>query len=122
MSCAEFPKDLRSAHAARRFVRRQTAGYPEHLVEASVLLVSELVTNAVVHARSASQVDVRPLGCGGVHIEVSDACPLPPRVQLPSETASSGRGVSLMEAVSSRWGFRSRPNGKTIWFDVEAPR
>lgn len=120
MSCAEFPEDLRSAYAARRFVRRQVVGCPESLVEASVLLVSELVTNAVLHARSAARVEVQVLGCGAVHIEVSDACPLPPRAQHPSETASGGRGVNLVEAVSSRWGVRSRPNGKTIWFDVEA--
>ena len=120
MTCAEFPEDLRSAHAARRFVRRQTVGCPEPLIDASVLLVSELVTNAVLHARSAIWVDVRVLGRGGVHIEVSDASPLPPRAQQPSETASGGRGVGLVEAVSSRWGVRSRPDGKTVWFDVEA--
>ena len=119
MPQATFPDDVRSAQAARSFVRNQIAGCSESTVEAVVLVVSELVTNAVLHARSPVSVEVRRCSRGGVHVEVSDSSSATPVRTPPSDTALSGRGVALVEAVSTRWGVRSRTSGKTVWFEVD---
>ena len=116
---ATFPDDVRSAQAARSFVREQVVGCAESTIEAVVLVVSELVTNAVLHARSAVSVEVRRCSRGGVHVEVSDSSRSMPVRTPPSDTALSGRGVALVEAVSTRWGVRSRTRGKTVWFEVD---
>jgi anti-sigma regulatory factor (Ser/Thr protein kinase) len=85
--------------------------------DTAVLLVSELVTNAVVHARST--VTVRLLvdeGC--VTVEVDDASALPPSVRLPRADQPGGRGLHLLESLTDRWGVRPSATGKTVWFEL----
>lgn len=119
MTLAQFPVQLSSAHAARGFVRREVAGFSESMVEATLLLVSELVTNAVLHARSSVSVEVKHLR-RGVRVEVTDMSPLPPVLLPRSDTAGGGRGMALVDAVSTRWGVTAIPNGKTVWFEVDS--
>lgn len=82
------------------------------------LLVSELATNAVLHARSEFEVAVA-VADDRIRVEVSDRNPrLPSLVSVPSE-AYSGRGLTLLQALSVAWGVETHArDGKTIWFEV----
>ena len=92
------------------------------LVDAAELLVTELVTNAVVHARSRARVLIVTAGDRGrVRIEVHDDAFEPPRMGGFDLEATSGRGLALVDAMSDRWGVEpmgsTRP-GKRIWFEL----
>lgn len=81
------------------------------------LLVTELVTNAVVHARSEVCVGV---SCSGprIRVEVADDCPLPPRPRVPGLDDTTGRGLLLVEALAAAWGSDATDAGKTVWFEL----
>jgi anti-sigma regulatory factor (Ser/Thr protein kinase) len=82
-----------------------------------VLLVSELATNAVLHARSEFGISLSHEG-DRVRVEVSDGnSRLPSFVTVPHD-ANSGRGLLLLQTVSGSWGVESHGNGKTIWFEM----
>ena len=84
------------------------------------LLVSETVTNAILHARSEVQVSVALAG-DRVRVSVFDGSTrgVVRRPALPEST--SGRGVAMLDALSSGWGVQFTPRGKCVWFDVRAP-
>jgi hypothetical protein len=77
------------------------------------LVVSELATNACVHAHSAFTVSVSRLGTR-VLVEVADADPTPARV-MPLSDGVSGRGMRIVAAIARDWGVAGRNPGKTIW-------
>jgi sigma-B regulation protein RsbU (phosphoserine phosphatase) len=113
-----LPADPRSPALARRHVTAvaRAAGLDDLLDEA-LLLVSELVTNAVLHA--GSQVDLRLDTSGtGLRVEVVDstpgAVPLTPRGS--SDTREGGRGLYLLDALAHTWGTTHTPTGKSVWF------
>ena len=81
------------------------------------LLVSEVATNALVHGAGDVRVDVQTQG-RAVRIEVSDDSPDPPVPREAGLDGESGRGMALVEALSSCWGTDARPDGKTVWFEV----
>ena len=114
-----LPPDLRSAKEARQMVRRTLEGWTdEERIDDIVLCVSELVTNAVVHAESGPRVlvHVRPKV---IHVEISDDCEAHPVVRGASPEDTSGRGMSILSAFSDRWGsLRRSGGGKTVWFEV----
>lgn len=112
--------DAGSPEAARRLVRRVLAACPPELVEAASLVVSELVTNAVLHARTAIGVAIQVLEGGGVRLEVSDDSPALPRQRRYSQDSSTGRGLVLVEALSGRWGVArwEDATGKTVWAEL----
>jgi len=115
-----LPADLRSAGEARSLVRNTLDGWTdEDRIDDIVLCVSELVTNAIVHASSSPRVLVS-VRRGVIHVEVSDASEtMPvPRDAAPSDT--SGRGMSILSGFSDRWGsLRRSGGGKTVWFEVK---
>lgn len=87
--------------------------------DAAELLVSELVTNALLHGEG-SMIRVT-LGCrlGALHCEVEDAGSARPAVrQGDNEEGESGRGLVLVEHLAARWGSRPSGWGKTVWFDL----
>lgn len=91
---------------------------PEEAATVS-LLVSEVVTNVVLHARTACGLSVRRVG-DHLRIEASDRCDrLPDSVPSDDPLASSGRGMMLIEALSSSNGvIANADGGKTVWFEV----
>lgn len=110
-----------SARQARRFVCDTLAEWgDEKFVDAAALLVSELVTNAVLHAGSAVDVVV---GREGMHaslrVEVHDSSARPVRMGSFDLDAVDGRGLALVEAMSDRWGVDSHDAGKRVWFELE---
>lgn len=83
------------------------------------LLVSELVTNAVLHARCDFEVHVES-GHHLVRIEVSDGSTLTPTIREHDDDAMTGRGLALVEQLASSWGVTRHDGGKTVWFEVPA--
>ncbi|MDQ6840265.1 MAG: ATP-binding protein [Actinomycetota bacterium] len=107
--------------AARRFVTRSLTDWGFTNPDVS-LLVSELATNAVLHARSDFQVCVTAV-LERIRVEVSDHnSRVPTMVPVPAD-AHSGRGLMLIQALAGAWGVEAHPGaGKTIWFEVGARR
>ena len=115
---AAFPAQPPSVARAREFTRRALERWHEHhLVDTVTLLLSELVTNAVVHAASAPNVAVHLLP-DRVHVEVTDDDTSELHVRQAPLSAESGRGLALVEALSHTWGQVQLPGGKVVWFDV----
>jgi anti-sigma regulatory factor (Ser/Thr protein kinase) len=98
-------------------VRRVAADLAE--LDDLELLVSELVTNAVVHAIGDVEFTIC-VGADRVRVEVGDANQNPPTLRSPD--GASGRGLHLIDAVASRWGVVGRDGGKTVWFEIDAQR
>jgi DNA-binding NarL/FixJ family response regulator len=110
--------DPRSPSVARRFVAETLTSWNEaELADVVELLVSELVTNVVVHTAAAPRVTVR-LGRDRVHVEVLDTDPRLPTPREADARATSGRGMALVEALSLDWGSTQIVEGKVVWFDV----
>jgi anti-sigma regulatory factor (Ser/Thr protein kinase) len=99
----------------------QGGHHDPQLVERLVLVTSELVTNAIVHARTDVGLDVT-VQDSSIVLEVTDSSPAPippPRVPDPEDT--SGRGLFLVDVLSDAWGVRSaQGGGKTVWIRVDA--
>jgi anti-sigma regulatory factor (Ser/Thr protein kinase) len=113
-----------AASSARRFLRSLLDRWSLlELSDAAELCVSELVTNAVLHARTPIEVDVRA-GRGVLHVEVRDGgdhridLPAP---KEPGETLESGRGLYIVQALSSATGVRSGGRGTIVWFELNLP-
>lgn len=113
-----LPCDASSAGKARRLVRRELASVDDpDLVDAASLLVSELVTNAILHARTDIALFAR-VRDGVFRAEVSDANSTLPTQRRPSELAGTGHGLQLIEAIATSWGVLTSGSGKTIWFEL----
>ncbi|MEV5204849.1 SpoIIE family protein phosphatase [Streptomyces sp. NPDC053720] len=126
-AAATFDPVGRSVATARAFVRDtlQGWGYTD-VVDDAVVLTSELVTNAVVHAGTAA--DVLCLRTeDGVRIEVSDHYPereIPLQSTGPdfgSPDRENGRGLLLCAALATRWGVEYSPTRKHVWFQLDLP-
>lgn len=106
----------------RRLLRRLLASWrlDKLLEEGDVeLLASETATNAVRHAGTEATVVVRYLGdC--VRVEVGDGSRAQPQVRSARPEDTSGRGMALVETLSSRWGVTPTTDGKWVWFEVPA--
>ena len=106
-----------SVPEARRFVRQvlQRWGREEY-EEAGTLLVSELVGNGVLHARTELQVELVD-GPDGVLLGVTDSSPAMPLLRRHGREAATGRGLWLLEQYSSRHGVDRSPahGGKQVW-------
>ncbi|HYJ75350.1 MAG TPA: SpoIIE family protein phosphatase, partial [Kineosporiaceae bacterium] len=113
-----------SGAAARRFVERSLTRVPAdpERLEAVVLLASELVTNAVLHAAAPSEVRLR-VRHGRVRLEVHDPSPLLPSPRPQDPDAASGRGMILVAALSDAWGIERgdglTDTGKTVWVELD---
>lgn len=113
-----FPARPESAAAARSFVLKAAAG-KEGEADSSrlVLLVSELATNAILHAGTPFLVSVNPTD-EGVRVAVSDGSPDMPVLRPQTHDQPSGRGMLVVEEMSDRWGLDVAPDGKTVWFEI----
>lgn len=102
-------------------------GAGEELQDTAVLVLSELVTNALrVRVPSDRQVGVRVAYAsadGLLRLEVSDAGGGRPEVRYPHAEETEGRGLQVVEALSHRWGVSPRAGGigKTVWCELKAP-
>ncbi len=115
----EFQPDRHAPGAARRFVEEALRqwGHSEALLDDARLLLSELVTNAVVHARSPFSVSIRSQD-SRVRLAVRDENPAEPTQRPPSVEAVSGRGLQIVAALAKDWGVVATPSGKTVWAEL----
>ncbi|MET9478930.1 SpoIIE family protein phosphatase [Streptomyces sp. NPDC006638] len=90
-------------------------------VDAAVLMVSEMVTNVLVHTDGDALLVAEAAGERGdrrLRVEVADVNDELPHRRRPGELASSGRGLVLMEVLADAWGVNPRGEGKSIWFEL----
>jgi anti-sigma regulatory factor (Ser/Thr protein kinase) len=117
-SSYELPESAASPRLARSLVRSALAGFPEDVVDTVLLLVSELVTNAVIHGGSASRLHLQVVE-GHVRVAVDDhsgeALSFPEEGVDPRD---GGRGLVLVDALSSSWGCIEIEGGKRAWFEL----
>jgi anti-sigma regulatory factor (Ser/Thr protein kinase) len=123
----EVRPDPSEVGRARRWARSRLAGSgiraDESLAETLALLVSELVTNAVVHTgRSAVLRLVLPAAAAGratVRLEVDDASDRVPVPRCAGGEATGGRGLALVDGLADRWGWSREGTGKRIWCELD---
>ncbi|HEY0719444.1 MAG TPA: SpoIIE family protein phosphatase [Streptosporangiaceae bacterium] len=132
IASAAYQPEPAAAAAARRFVRQTLRSWniaersPEadRLVDDAVLLTSELVTNAVVHAGTTLDVTCA-MAAGELEIAVRDRHPartLPDIPQAASMSAERGRGLLLPSALASSWGVTYARTAKAVWFRMSLAR
>jgi len=116
---AQMAGEPASAGSARRFVAETLQRWDAaNDLDTVSLLVSELVSNAIVHAQSDFEVSVLLRG-HTIRIEVDDQSDAPPVPRDADIDDDSGRGMALVEALAIGWGVTERDgSGKTVWFEV----
>lgn len=130
-----FPPTPGAVREARAFLRASLLELTTHLdgagrtagvidltatldVETVVMAANEVVSNAVLHGRTDFEVRVGAQG-RTVRVEVVDANPRVPQPCLAPDTATSGRGLAMVDGSGLRWGVDREHDGKTVW--LEAP-
>lgn len=99
-------------------------GVAESRVHDAQLLTTELVTNALIHARSASTVTVVREAVDSVRIEVADRSSAMPIPRAWGPEAATGRGLHIVDRLSAAWGVRpdASGEGKVVWFELDVGR
>ncbi|MCQ9132946.1 MULTISPECIES: ATP-binding protein [Streptomyces] len=123
----EIRPDPAEVGRARRWARSRLAGSgigdEEPLAETLILLVSELVTNAVVHTGCPAVLRLSlPDAAGGpsvVRLEVADASDRAPVPRCAGDEATGGRGLALVDGLADRWGWNVEGAGKRIWCELD---
>jgi PAS domain S-box-containing protein len=87
------------------------------LAEDAGLAVGELVANAVLHGEAPIRVRLHRRGAG-VRLSVADASSVMPEALDAGPEQTVGRGIMIVEAVSARWGWQPRADGKIVWCDL----
>lgn len=109
--------DENAWHAARSFARRLFGDAAGDLLT----VADELVVNAVRHAQDTTSMRVSFQRLrDGVLVEVSDGDPRPPVPRVPGDLDGSGRGLAIVEGLSTRWGWRPNGAGKTVFAVVSS--
>lgn len=115
-----LPPSPTAAGRARAFIADfcAAARLPAAVCNDAALLVSELVTNAVIHGRTTATVEVhRPADT--LRVTVRDDNPALPAVgDSPDLNAESGRGLLIVSKTARRWGIEAGDGGKAIWFEL----
>jgi anti-sigma regulatory factor (Ser/Thr protein kinase) len=107
-----------SVGRARRFVSGFTADLPDDRRDDVALMISELATNALVHASSGFDVAI-DRSTTLLRVSVSDRGDGTPEVHSPNSTEPHGRGLQIVEALSDEWGVIPYfAAGKTVWFQI----
>jgi PAS domain S-box-containing protein len=119
---ARLPALPTSVGEARRLVRRALQDHGRtDMVPTAELVVSEAVTNALVHAGTAIEVTVL-FPEGRVRLEVGDGSAHLPMPRSYASTAGTGRGLMLIDGLTSAWGTVPHAEGKTVWFELDGSR
>ena len=115
----EFPPTPVSAAASRRFVESVLAGTElDPLAYPATMLVSELVTNAILHSGTPLSVVVLPDG-PRLRVEVHDGSAQMAVRRHYSDMSGTGRGLMLVEQVAAEWGSDRTADGKVVWFELD---
>jgi anti-sigma regulatory factor (Ser/Thr protein kinase) len=115
----EIPPASTGIGAARRFAREQLEGWGlDGLVETTVLVISELVTNAILHGGRGAVLTLTA-DSARMRAEVRDGSASEPVMRSYSETATTGRGMVIVDALAAAWGSFPVDGGKVVWFELE---
>ena len=115
-----LPPSPTAAHRAREFIADfcSAAKLPPSLCQDAALLVSELVTNAVIHAAGSVITLVVSCSRDQVRVDVHDTSGvLPEMADVPAD-AESGRGLHLVASLAHEWGYYRTPAGKAVYFTL----
>lgn len=113
--------DPRAARTARDFIAGKLSIWGlDDLRDTVVLLVSEVVTNALRHTHGRVAIELVRLP-GSIRVNVSDDTSMAPTQSLADLLDESGRGIPLVSALSDRWGSAPRGEGKVVWFELDDP-
>jgi hypothetical protein len=114
-----LPRSPGSPLLARGILREALRRFPEETVQAAQLILSELVTNVVMHARSAFELKIEIL-VESIRVTVEDASSELPRRSVTG--SDGGLGLMIVAALSTTWGCDRTPFGKQVWFELEGQR
>ena len=116
-----LPPEPVSARACRRFLLDTLDEWDaDQFADEAVLLLSELVTNAVLHAGTEIDVELR-LDRDVLRVEVRDGDPRLPTVRQYSVLSGTGRGLALVAGTAKTWSAEPVPDGgKRVWFELES--
>jgi anti-sigma regulatory factor (Ser/Thr protein kinase) len=113
-----LPPESASVAAARRFVEATCEDWHcEPAGWTATQLVSELATNAVLHARTVFTVQMHRDG-EVLRVGVRDGSTVAPKVRGYGSESTTGRGLRLVESLSRAWGVEHSGDGKAVWFEV----
>ena len=122
MSAASHTFDAQpgSVRDARHFLRECLEAWSADAFGLSgEQVVSELATNAALHAHSEYTVHLR-LDADSLLVEVSDSSTILPHERRYALDATTGRGLMLVDALAADWGVQASPTGKTVWCRIDA--
>jgi len=117
-----LPPDVPAVRLARRVTRDALAAWElGHVEDAAVLLVSELVTNALRHADDTGAIGLELTSAGTwLRVEVQDGDPHWRVSRSPADCDESGFGFVLVDSLAARWGMRRVSAGKAVWAELDA--
>jgi anti-sigma regulatory factor (Ser/Thr protein kinase) len=116
-----LPPDVPTVRLARQATRDALAAWQlGYLADAAVLVVSELVTNAVRHARDTGAIGLELTSVGTwLRVEVQDGDPSWRQPRSPAHDDESGLGLVVVDSVAGRWGIRRVSAGKAVWAELD---
>jgi anti-sigma regulatory factor (Ser/Thr protein kinase) len=116
--CLDLESSFDMVAAARAFVRSRLGAWElrDHIDDA-VLITSELVTNAILHARTPVQLRLINEG-SSIRVEVYDENSRMPMLSGVGPDATSGRGMAVISAIAHSWGMELEHDGKVVWAEL----
>jgi anti-sigma regulatory factor (Ser/Thr protein kinase) len=114
-----YPPSPGSVGRARMLVRSAHQDLSSNSQEVVEVIVSELASNAVIHA--ATPFTVRLFVGSTIRVEVFDANPDPPVLRRPVSREAGGRGLVIVDGFADRWGSYPVEDGKAVWAEVDEP-
>ena len=118
MPQVSLPAEPASIARARRFVRGALESLgAQAAADDAELLISELATNALLHARSPFTIEVTRRQ-DRVRLCIVDGSPIAPKIRSFADDATTGRGLQLVQTLSAAWGVEPRRPGKTVWVEL----
>ncbi|MFI9616772.1 ATP-binding protein [Streptomyces sp. NPDC052023] len=118
-----LPCEPESVQRARRLVASALSAWGMNaLASDAELIVSELLTNTIDHTPCrTARVMIKRLRRHRVRVSVADTYPATPSLSPAGSTCERGRGLMLVEALSSQWGYDRHPHRKTTWAELLLP-
>lgn len=114
----DLPNESSAPMLGRRFAGALLADTDLSIAGDVTLLVSELISNAVIHASCDARLEVH-ISRAHIRVAVRDASQHQPEPRVPDLTVPGGRGLHLVEKLASRWGVDTGDHGKRVWFEID---
>jgi len=112
----EMAAEAGTPRAVRREFARRFSGHP--CLDELLLCLSEVVTNAVLHASTPITVTATGVRGDSVRVEVTDRSTVLPVHRRFEGVSPTGRGLHLLDRLTTAWGVEVLPHGKTVWFEI----